>query len=133
MPINGSTIMMGATGGTITGGTSATFSQDGVEVKNGIHVADSSEADFTIRPNATFRNRNPELLPDGSYSKAKRSISYVKPKKLTSGSVVFNVARIELEMHPEMSVTEVANLRYEAAQMLLDADFTNFITLGTLA
>lgn len=133
MPLSGMTLNKNATSGSTTGGTSTTFSEDGVEVKNGKHVADMAEADFTIRTNVTFRNRNPSLNPDGTYSKAKRTINIVVPKKLANLSYAFNLIRIEAEFHPEMTAAEVTNLRMLAAQCLTDSDCIPFVETGSLA
>lgn len=133
MPITGMTLMKNATSGTTVGGTSTTFNEDGVEVKNGKHVADLAELSFALRSNITFRNRNPVLNPDGSYTKAKRTISLVVPKQLANLSYAFNLARIEIEMHPEMSAAEMTNLRMLAAQLLTDSDVISFIDAGSLA
>jgi ribosome-interacting GTPase 1 len=132
MPISGMTLMLNATGGTTVGGTSTTFQEDGVEVKNGIHVSNVSQADFTIRENITFKTRNPQLASDGTYSKAKRSISIVVPKKLADLSTSFNLVRIEVEAHPETTAAELTNLHMLGAQMFTDADVTSFLVVGSL-
>jgi hypothetical protein len=135
MPISGLIITKDATAATYTptGGTATTFNEDGVEVKNGKHVADLANVDFTTRANITFRNRNPSLSSDGSYSKAKRTITLVVPQTLADLSTSFNLARIELEMHPEMSAQDVMSLRQMAIQCLQDADIDSFINSGSLA
>ena len=69
MSINGITFMNNATGISVTGGTAASFEDDGLEVKNGIHVVDQSVATKTERPHATFKSKGFALQPDGSYSK----------------------------------------------------------------
>lgn len=132
MPISGMVLKKDATGCTVTAGTDITFTNDGVEVKNGKHVADVSEANFVIRKNLTVRNRNPVLSPDGTYTKAKRTLTLVHPKILADASVTFNVARIELEMHPESSAAEVNDLCLQAAQLCFDADLANFRTVGSI-
>jgi hypothetical protein len=133
MPINGMTILDGSTAQAApTGGAAATLEQVGVEVKNGVHVADTATA-FTTRLNATFRNRVPVLQSDGTYSKAKRSIQLVQPKVLASGLTAFNLVRIELELHPEMTATEIETLRYNGSQLLSDPDVDDFVAFGSLA
>lgn len=133
MPINGLSIQKDATGGTTTGGTAMTLSSDGVEVKNGIHVADMDESNFLIRTNATFRTRNPQKQPDGSYSKAKRWITIVVPKELASGEISFNLVRIEVEAHPETTDAELTNLHMLGAQMFTDSDISSFLNNGNVA
>lgn len=133
MPLKGMIIAKNATSLTTVGGTATTFNEDGVEVKNGVHVADLAETDFTIRSNVSFRNRNPVLGSDGKYTKGKRFINLIVPKKLADLSIAFNLCRIEFEMHPEMSAAEVTNLRLLAAQLLSDSDVTSFIEVGSLS
>lgn len=133
MPINGMTILDGSTAQAApTGGAAVTLEQVGVEVKNGIHVADTS-ANFAVRANATFRNRVPVLQSDGAYSKAKRSIQFVQPKVLADGSTTFNLVRIEIEAHPETTSVEIASLRYNGSQLLSDPDVDDFVEFGSLA
>jgi len=132
MPISGLVLKQNATGCTVTAGTDITFTNDGVEVKGGKHVADVAEANFVIRKSITVRNRNPTLKSDGTYTKAKRILTLVHPKVLANQSIAFNVARIEFEMHPEMTTAEVKNLRFVAAQLCFDPDLSNFLTVGSI-
>jgi hypothetical protein len=125
--------MKDATGGTTTGGTSFTLNECGTEVKNGLYVADTNEADFKVRTNITFRNRNPQLQSDGTYSKAKRSVQIVTPIELADGTISFCLSRIEFELHPEMSAAQITNLVMLAAQIATDSDVANFRNLGSLA
>jgi hypothetical protein len=133
MPITGLELQQDATGGTTTGGTSMALSSDGVEVKNGVHVADMSEADFTIRSNMSFRTRNPQRLADGTYSKGKRYVTIVVPKDLGDDGIVFNLVRIEVEVHPKATVAEQTNLHMLGAQVFTDADIQDFLLNGSLA
>lgn len=121
-----------ATSGTTVGGTAMPLSGDGVEVKNGVHVADMAELDFTLRTNMTLRTRNPALLPDGQYSKAKRYVTIVVPKALDNGTVVFNLIRQEIETHPKTTDAELVNLYMLGAQVYTDADLVAFLKTGSL-
>lgn len=133
MPISGMTILNNSTAQAApTGGSSVTLTEDGVSVANGKHVSNAADG-FLTRLNATFRNRPPVLQPDGTWSKAKRSAMIVQPKLLSNGTYAFNLCRIELEMHPEMTSAEIATLRYNGSQLLTDPDVDNFITAGSLA
>jgi hypothetical protein len=134
MPISDITLQQDATSGTTVGGSEITLSSDGVEVKNGKHVADMGEPDFTIRTNASFRSRNPQRLADGTYSKGKRFVTVVVPKDLGGDEgVVFNLVRIEVEAHPKTSVAELTNLHMLGAQMFTDPDTQDFLLYGSLA
>jgi hypothetical protein len=123
-----------ATSGTTVGGTATALSSDGVDVKNGVHIADMTETDFTVRTNIMFRNRNPSRLSDGSYTKGKRFITVVVPKDLgdDAGGVVFNLIRIEVEAHPKTTVAELTSLHMLGAQMFTDSDVTDFLVNGSL-
>jgi hypothetical protein len=121
-----------ATGGTTTGGTDITFNTDGVDVKNGIHVGDMATS-FATRTNITFKTRNPSLQSDGSYTKAKRTMSLSIPKTLADSSTSFQVVRIEAELHPECTTAEVTNIRMLAAQLLTDSDTLEFFNNGSLS
>jgi hypothetical protein len=133
MTISALSLMKNATGGTTTGGTAMALSSDGQEVKNGVHVADMDETNFIVRTNLTLKTRNPQRQSDGSYSKAKRFATIVVPKELASGEVVFNLVRIETEIHPESTSAEQTNLHMLGAQIFTDSDLTAFLTNGSLA
>jgi len=125
-------LMKDATSNTITGGTSATFETDGVEIKNGVHMVDTTESDFTVRPNITIKNRAHTLLPTGIYTKGKRDVTLVIPKLLADSSLVFNLVRINLEVHPETTAAELLNLRLLGCQCFSDSDMDNFYSYGSL-
>jgi hypothetical protein len=133
MTITALNLQQDATGGTTTGGSSIPLSSDGVAVKNGVHVADMTEADFTLRTNMSLRTRNPVRNVDGSYTKAKRYITIVVPKDLGDDGVVFNLVRIEIEAHPKTTEAELTNLHMLGAQMFTDSDLADFRMYGSLA
>jgi hypothetical protein len=133
MSISSLALQKDATGGTTTGGTAMTLSSDGVEVKNGVHVADMGEADFTLRTNCTFRTRNPVRDSNGGYTKAKRYSTIVVPFELDDGEIVFNLVRIEIEVHPKTPVADQTNLHMLGAQVFTDSDLANFRLNGSLA
>lgn len=132
MPINGMTMMKGATGITVTAGTSTAFVDDGLEVKNGIHVVDSASTNFITRPHYTFKNRSWSLQGDGTWSKGKRDVVYTQPKVLASTAVTFNVGRISLEIHPESTAAELLELKLMTCQAIMDADLTDFYSFGSV-
>lgn len=133
MPLQSMIVKDGATAMTPTGGSDITFTPDGLSVPNGIHLANAAQSDFRVRENLTVKNRFPTLQSDGSYSKDKKSITYVEPKILTDGRVVFNLIRIEREVHPESSAAEALNLNMIGAQLLSDSDVQSFWSAGSLA
>jgi hypothetical protein len=114
-------------------GTDLTYTPDGVSIPNGIHLAAASVTDFRVRPNITLKTKNPPLNADGTYGKGKRWLNVTVPKILADGTTSFNLVRIEVEVHPESTVAETTDLVYQAAQLLFDADTTQFIQTGSLA
>lgn len=133
MTLQSSIVMDGASAMTPTGGSGMTFTTDGTSVPNGVHLANAAQTDFRIRENLTVKNRNPVLGLDGVYSKDKKSMTYVEPKILASGKVVFNLIRIEREVHPESTAAEALNLNMMGAQFLADSDYSSFWSSGSLA
>jgi len=127
-------VKSGASAMTPTGGSDMTFTPDGQTVAGGIHLSNAAQADFRIRENLTLKTKVPTLNPStGVYSKGKQSCTYVKPKILADGSTVFNLIRIEVEVHPESTAAEALDLRMMGAQFLSDADYNAFWSTGSLA
>lgn len=115
-----------------TGGTSKTYANDGKPVAGGIHVSDASQTDFRIRPNITFRNREPKYNSvTKKFSKDKKQAVLVIPKLLADGSVEYNLIRIEREVHPESTAAEMLELNVQGAQLLFDSEVSAFWTVGS--
>lgn len=133
MSLTSSIIKDGASAITPTGGVDMTFTPDGQTVPNGIHLANAAQTDFRIRENMSVRVKQPTMNAQGVYSKDKKSIVYVEPKILASGLTVFNLIRIEREVHPESTAAEALNLNMMGAQILGDSDFATFWSAGSLA
>lgn len=124
-------LMKNATSATVVGGTAADYKIDGVEIKNGVHLVDVSEPDFTIRPSVTLSTRPPSRLPDGSFTKDKRKMSVVVPKDLDgAGNIVYNLGRIEIEAHPKTTPAEILNIYMLLVQMCFDADLSDYRDFG---
>jgi hypothetical protein len=117
---------------TPTGGSDKTFTNDGVVIPSGIHIANAGQADFRIREHVAIRNRNPSLNGNGAWSRDRKAITYTVPKLLADGTYVNNVIRIEREVHPESTAAEALDLNMVGAQLLTDADFTAYWTSGSL-
>lgn len=116
-----------------TGGTAKTYSPDGRPIANGLHVIDASVEDFRVRPGVTFRVKDPVQLPDGSWSKGKITMLYVKPSIDEFGKTHNNLWRLEREVHPELAAATVLEMDGIAAQLCSDADTTNFRSVGSLS
>lgn len=124
--------MKAATGITVTAGTPAVFVDDGLDVKNGIHVVDTTVTSYLERLHATFKNKVPTLLPPGTYSKGKRDFNITFPKILADGSISFPVFRGSFEIHPEQSVSEILEMRLLACQAIMDAELDDYYVYGSV-
>jgi hypothetical protein len=135
MGLTNAAIMTGATACTITptGGTTQTFSPDGLDVTNGLHIADVGQSDVRLQRTITVRNRRPTLQPSGKWSKWKRFITIITPYLKADGTIVNNYERIEREFDPETPAAVVLSNRYVAAQALVDSDFDGFHNSGSLS
>jgi uncharacterized protein involved in exopolysaccharide biosynthesis len=108
----------------ITGGTSKSYVEDGVQIVSGVHVIDNPVADFRLRPNATIKVRPPRLA-NGVYSKGKTTMVLVRPKLKADGTVSFPLARLEVEDDSESTVAEIAELYNSIGQLCFDAELAN--------
>lgn len=132
MPINGMTLLSGATNAA-TGGTSKTFSVDGQQIKAGIHVADLSVSDFRLRPGITFKSRMPSKKSDGTWVKGKFSATIVIPKLLANGTTVdYPLGRVEIEPVAESTEAEIVAILSYMAQLCFDVDTVSFMKTGSL-
>lgn len=123
------------TGATVSasGGTALAFADDGVSIQNGLHLVVPADTDYQTRRQATAKVKQPTLdTKTGAYGKDKKTISLTLPQVLTDGKVVFNVIRVEREVHPSLSAANALELNKLGAQLLVDADTTDFWAAGTL-
>lgn len=133
MGLANATLMSGGTL-SVTGGTSKTYAPDGVNVANGIHLADFSVTDARIRPSLTAKNRPAAYdKTKGVWVRGKRECVLTIPKVLASGITEFPNVRIIIEDHPEMTDAELTTLLGLAGQIFFDTDFTNYVKYGSLA
>lgn len=131
MSINGIVLKEGATY-TPAGGSNITFELTGKSVANGVSCHNMGETDFFQREELVATSRMPSKGTDGEYSKQKSSLKIVRPDTLASGKVVYNLIRIDIEVHPETGVTEVGNLRSLGMAALNAAGLNNFFENGSL-
>lgn len=132
MGLQNASLLTGATV-SASGGTAQNFTPDGQTVANGVHLIDSSVADFRIRPTLTAKTSPPATQPDGSFTKDKRVVTYVEPFIDTKGVVQYDYIRIERRVHPESSAAKAVGLLTKGAQICIDSDFALFHSLGSLA
>lgn len=130
MPINGMSLMKGATSITVVGGTATTYATDGLRVGNGIHVVDSSVSDLTMVPHATFKNKPHAIQSDGTYSKGRRDFNFSLPIVLSTGAKSYQVFRGTFEFHPEASAATILEMRLLACQMIMDAELDAYHKYG---
>lgn len=133
MSISDLNLQKGATGITITGGTATAYQNDGLDVKNGIHVVDTTEANFLLRQHATFKNKAATLQSSGSYSKGIRNFNYTIPYAETDGSISYAVFRGQMDLPATVATAVVLQLRLMATQQIMDAQLDNFHVYGTTA
>lgn len=131
--INGLSLLKGATSISIVGGTAAVHSIDGLNVSNGVHVVDTTVADLTLIPHATFKSKPHALQANGSFSKGKRDINYTLPTTLANGDRSYQVFRGAFELHPELTTAQILEMRLMACQLIMDGELDSFYRYGTLA
>lgn len=115
-----------------TGGTAQNFTPDGVVIPSGLHLADAGQASFKLRNQISLKTKNPALV-NGVYGKGKRWITLTVPMETAALEIVFNLVRIEIEVHAEMSAADFTDMTKRAAQLLFDSDLTSFLATGNLA
>jgi hypothetical protein len=129
MAINGMSLMEGASGISITGGSAVTWKTDGTDVPNGVRAVDTSETDLTIRPYAIFKTRNPSYT-NGNLIKGYREITHVRPKVLTDETIVLPLGRAKIEFCHETTAAEYLELKLQLCQMIMDSDLDDFHDYG---
>lgn len=118
---------------TITGGTPLVFADDGVTIQNGVHLVVPADSDYALRRSCTAKYKPPTLDPKlGTYSKDKKSVSFAIPLQLPGGKMVFNVIRIEREVHPFMMAEDALQLKVIGAQLLADSQMDAFWAAGSM-
>lgn len=125
-------LLKGATGHTIVGGVATAHQDDGLDVKSGIHIVDTSEPNFLLRPHGTYKNKPATLQNTGKFSKGVRSFNYTIPLLEADGTVSYPVFRGSMDLPPTMTVAQISQLRLMASQMILDAEADNYFNYGTI-
>jgi hypothetical protein len=131
MAIDGISLTEGATY-TPAGGSTITFDSSGEEVANGICCINVAESDYYAQEKLYAVSRQPAVGSDGEFTKRKVSLRIVRPSTLTSGKIVYNLIRIEVEVHPEDGVTESDNLRSLGMSALNSSSLDNFFDAGSI-
>lgn len=122
-------------GGTlsVTGGVAYPFAPSGKTVQNGIQLIDPAATDIRLQASIYFNQRFPAVQPDKTWSFFKQSTNLTIPKLCADGVIRPNRIRIERETVAEATTAEKLALLTLAAQLLFDADTTNFWGSGSTA
>ena len=131
MPIINGAINTGGITST-TGGTEPTYAPDGLNVTNGIHVANMAVTDMKVRPGVTAKNNPASVNSAGVWSDGKRELTVTIPKVLASGVQKFPSIRIICKDHPECTQAEVDALWHMAAQVCSNSAYQSFRRTGSL-
>jgi hypothetical protein len=129
--INGITLLSGATGISVTGGSSIVMKDDAAEIPNGIHVVDTSVSTSLLRPHSTFKSKAASYA-NGKAVKGRRDFIHVRPKTLSDDTVCYPLARVSFEIDPEMTAAELLELKLQAVQHIMDSELDDFYTYGTV-
>lgn len=123
------------TGATITpsGGTALAFADNGISIQNGVQLIVPADTDYQTRRQVTAKVKQPIVdTKTGAYGKDRKSISLTKPMVLSDGKVVFNVVRLEREVHPSLPAADALELNKLGAQLFVDADLVDFWANGSM-
>jgi hypothetical protein len=126
------TLLDGGTSST-TGGSAQVMSESGKKLNQGKVLVDTSVTDFFSRPELQLVSRMPTEQPDGTWSKKKTSVRYVVPFTTDAGDIVYNLVRVETEVHPDAAASVEADLREKGAQIAIDSELDDFYATGSLA
>lgn len=134
MPVQSASLLLGATVG-LTGGTATSFVPSGKTVPDGVQTVASADTSAVTRRSITHKSRSATInQATGKFGgKDKRSTVFVFPEILPDGSISFDLVRIEVECHPQSAPTKIAALRSAGVNLLVDTDYDNFWSLGTVA
>lgn len=120
---------------TVVGGTAVTLTEDGFDVKQGVHVIDTTEPNFLLRPHGTFKNRPSTLNgTTGKHSKGVRGINCTVPFLEPDGvTVSYGTFRGTTDIPPTMPLASIKQLRSMAAQMIFAPVLDEYYNYGTIA
>jgi len=118
---------------TATGGTALTFATNGVGIPSGTQLVATSDSDFQTQRILTAKVKTAVLDPrTGRYGKGKKSLSLSLPQVNEDGSVIFNVWRLEEDVHPSVTAAVRENMRQIISQLVTDTDMDAFWATGSV-
>jgi hypothetical protein len=110
-----------------TGGASVGFLSGGVSNLQSTYIVDDSSDLLDQRVvNLSVRPHKPLSSAPNGYTQARSRLNYQVPLALDNGETTVNSITIELSIDPETSVSEIATMKHNVAQFLIDSDFDNF-------
>lgn len=116
-----------------TGGTALAFADNGVSIQNGVQLIVPADTEYQTRRQVTAKVKQPTIDPKtGVYSKDRKTISLTFPQVLSDGKIVFNVIRVEREVHPSLPAASALELCKLGAQLLTDSDTADFWANGSM-
>jgi len=121
----------------VTGtGSNIAFSEDGVQIPNGLHLISAEKVADIGLPKYTITAKTRQATLDaktGILGKAKRTLSMSTPQLLANGRVIFNTIRLEMEVHPMCPIVDETTLRSAAAQLIATVPMEPFWQNGNLS
>lgn len=132
MGINGISLLKAPTAFNFTGGTPVVLEDDSTPVKRGIHVIDVADSNFATRRHATFKTLQPVRQGNGTFSKGRREINFTIPiQNATTGEISYQGVDINFGITYDITPEILSELRYFAAQVILDAEADTFFSVGS--
>lgn len=129
MSLTNSVIKAGATAITVTGGTDINFSNGPSIVTGGKQLIVATDTYLTRRE--LIARARAGSINGMQTTKAKHSLTFVRPKTKVDGTIARNLVRIEVEFDPESTTAEIDDLIFTGAQLCGDTDYLSFWRSGT--
>lgn len=125
MPLSTASILSGATYVTPTGGTALTFAGRGAQ--NNTHIlVDSAATDARTQKSIVCSVKDPKVsagAPNG-YTQARVTVTTKSPKTLANLNITVNTMQTTMATDTETTAAEIAELKLQHIQAIMDADFT---------
>lgn len=132
MSVQNATVLVGATT-SFSGGTSRNYVITGKKVVDGVHLVDVAAATGATAKHAYAVSKSAGKRADGEFLLEKRSVRFVNPKLSSQGNYIYPSAEIVLNVYPESTQAEIAELLQLALQGGADTDFASLFSVGSLA
>jgi hypothetical protein len=117
-----------------TGGTATGLISKGQGLNSHVLILDNS-AEFVAQQTVAFSTKDPKVnsgSPNG-YTQARSSAVLRVPLLLDNGEYTINTMKLELAVDHETTDAEIESMLVTAAQLIHDADFSDFWKKQTVA